>query len=193
MTSNQHLYGPRLYFRKPEVSDALRYVTWLNDPRIRSTLSFTRPISLFREEQYLKTLSDDPLSLVLAVCTRKEQRHIGGAGLHKIDIFNQRAEVGLFIGEPSLWNQGYGREIMHLLLGYCFNQLDLNRACLNVYPFNPGAIALYEGLGFQKEGTYRDALFRKGQYHDVLEYSMLQREYRERLPNYPDWVQELAR
>ena len=38
-----------------------------------------------------------------------EGRHIGGSGYASLDRKNQNGEVGLFIGEKSLWSQGLVR------------------------------------------------------------------------------------
>ncbi len=65
---------------------------------------------------------------------------------------------------------------MHLLVNYGFNELNLHRLTLTVFDYNPGAIKLYESLGFRREGTYREFLQRDGKRHDMHLYGMLASE-----------------
>lgn len=68
---------------------------------------------------------------------------------------------------------------MSLLLDYGFNELNFYRIQLNVISYNENAIKLYEGLGFVKEGSYRDFIFRDGKRHDMYLYGLLKQEWSE--------------
>ena len=87
------------------------------------------------------------------------------------------AEVGIFIGEKSCWNKGYGAEVMSLLLKFGFNNLNLNRTYLRVDDANKGGIRAYEKAGFVHEGRFRQATFQNGEYGDVLLMSVLRTEW----------------
>jgi len=82
---------------------------------------------------------------------------------------------------PDHWDQGYGQEAMRLLLAFGFQELNLYRVQLTVFSYNPRAIRVYEKLGFQREGVFRQALHRDGQRHDMLLYGLLRPEW-EALP-----------
>lgn len=45
--------------------------------------------------------------------------------------------------------------------------------------WNEGAVRLYERLGFVHEGRRRDFFWHDGKYHDSVEMSMLEQEWRE--------------
>jgi hypothetical protein len=83
--------------------------------------------------------------------------------------------VGIFIGEKTLWNKGYGTEAMRLLLRHGFETLNLNRICLRVFETNPRAVRSYEKAGFMLEGRERQGMYKDGQYIDVLMMSILLR------------------
>lgn len=87
--------------------------------------------------------------------------------------------VSVGIGEEADRGQGYGREAMRLGLRFAFDELNLHRVCLTVFSYNQAAIALYRGLGFQHEGTYREHLLRDGQRHDMLLFGLLRREWQD--------------
>ena len=86
--------------------------------------------------------------------------------------------LGIGIGEREHWGQGIGGEAMRLALNFAFNELNLHRIQLTVFAYNERAIALYEKLGFVREGVYREALHRDGQRYDMILYGLLRREYR---------------
>ncbi len=46
-----------------------------------------------------------------------------------------------------------------------------------MFEYNERAIALYEKLGFRREGVYREFLSRDGQRYDMYLYGLLRREW----------------
>ena len=94
-----------------------------------------------------------------------------------INWTTRSAEVGLFIGEKSCWNKGYGTEIMQLLLRLGFDNFNLNRIFLRVDEANKGGIRAYEKAGFVHEGRFRQGNFRDGKYSDMLLMSVLRTEW----------------
>lgn len=169
------LQGERVVLRAIERDDLPNYVRWLNDEQVLRYFGFYRPMSLVQEERWYEATLDNPGMLAFAV--EYEGRHVGGAGLDHIDGKNASAEVGLFIGEPELWDKGLGGDVLRTLLRYGFEQLNLNRIQLRVFATNERAVHLYEKVGFQHEGRWREAEFRHGRYHDMLWMSVLRREW----------------
>ena len=81
------------------------------------------------------------------------------------------------IGNREQWGKGYGREAMDLVLKYGFDELNLHRIQLTVFEYNERAIALYEKLGFRREGVFREFMQREGQRYDMYLYGLLRREW----------------
>jgi RimJ/RimL family protein N-acetyltransferase len=114
-------------------------------------------------------------------------RPVGGEdliGYCELDgiIWPQRvgwAAIGL--GDPAQRGKGYGVEAMRLLLRFGFDELNLRRIQLTVFSDNESAIRLYEKLGFQREGIFREFLQRDGQLYDMLLYGLLRREWEEQI------------
>jgi RimJ/RimL family protein N-acetyltransferase len=71
---------------------------------------------------------------------------------------------------------GCGTEAMRLLMHYAWNELNLHRLQLTVFDYNKPAVAMYEKLGFQKEGVFREFLQRDGKRHDMYLYGKLASE-----------------
>jgi RimJ/RimL family protein N-acetyltransferase len=102
---------------------------------------------------------------------------IGYGALENILWSQQTAWIAIGIGDPARRGQGYGAEAMRLLVRFAFDELNLRRVQLTVFSYNDPAIRLYEKLGFQREGVFREFLRRDGQVYDMLLYGLLRREW----------------
>ena len=174
------IYGERIRLRAAERGDLPRFVAWLNDPEVIEGLLLHLPMSMAEEEGWFENMLKRPASehpLVIEVRQGEDYRPIGNIGLHNIDWRCRSAEVGIFIGEKSLWSQGYGADAMRLMLQHAFETLNLNRVMLDVYENNPRAVHSYEKAGFVLEGRKRQGMYKHGKYIDILMMSMLREEW----------------
>jgi diamine N-acetyltransferase len=167
--------GTRVVLRAIERSDLPRYVQWFNDPAVLEYFGQIVPLSLPEEEAWYENMLQDRSVRNFAV--EFEGKHVGGAGFLHIDPRNACAEVGLVIGLPELWDQGLGTDVLRTLLRFGFEEMNLNRISLRVFAGNERAVHLYEKVGFQHEGRWRQAEFRYGRYHDLLWMSVLREEW----------------
>jgi len=67
---------------------------------------------------------------------------------------------------------------LHSVLAWGFAQMQLNRVQALVHPQNQASLQLLERLGFQPEGRLREAGYWAGRHHDLLQLSLLRREFR---------------
>jgi RimJ/RimL family protein N-acetyltransferase len=107
----------------------------------------------------------------------EEWLHIGNIGLHRIDLKNRTAVLGIFIGEKDFWGKGYGREAIRVMLRYAFFELGLNRVELETFDFNERAMRCYKAVGFKEVGVRRKAFFRDGAFHDLVLMDLLAAEF----------------
>ena len=176
------IYGDGLRLRAVERSDLPRFVQWLNDPEVTAGLMQNLPLSLLSEEQWFETMIKRPQeeqTLVIEIQDGQEWKPVGDCGFHEIDWKSRSASVGIFIGEKSYWSQGYGTQVMRLLLRIGFEKLNLNRVALEVFENNPRAIRAYEKAGFVHEGRRRQGIYKNGQYLDILLMSVIRSEWQE--------------
>jgi RimJ/RimL family protein N-acetyltransferase len=102
---------------------------------------------------------------------------------------DRRAELGIYLGEPDAWHQGYGPEAIILLLNWLFNHRGFHRAWLTVQANNRRAQRAYEKIGFQREGLFRQHNFYDGRWHDEPIYGLLVDEFNARYqPAQTDWL-----
>ena len=172
--------GDRLYLRPLDATDLDLCLRWINDPLLSANLGRRRPMSRAMEVEWLAGQCKSESDLSLAIVLKETDRHIGNVGLHQIDFANRKAEFGILIGEPDVWDQGYGTEATRLMLSHGFDQLGLHRIMLRVFPFNDRAMRVYEKLGFREEGRLRESFYRNGAFHDTVLMSILENEWRNR-------------
>ena len=175
------IYGKDVRLRAIEREDIDRFVRWFNDPEVRRYLLMYEPMSRAKEERWFEERLSRKDDIILAIEVREWDRwvHIGNVGLHRIDWKNRVATLGIVIGEKEYWGKGYGTEAVRTMLRYAFHELGLNRVELETYSFNPRAQRCYQKAGFVREGVRRQALYRDGEFHDVITMGILRSEFEE--------------
>jgi RimJ/RimL family protein N-acetyltransferase len=174
------IYGKRVRLRGVERNDLDKFVVWINDPEVTLGLTLFLPMSSVDEEKWFEGVMQRPQEekpLVIDMKDGTDWRLIGNSAFFGFDWVARSAEVGILIGDKTVWNQGYGSEAMNLLLRHGFRTLNLNRIYLRVYADNKRAIRTYEKVGFVHEGRMRQAAYKHGSYSDVLYMSVLRGEW----------------
>ncbi|MHA7579178.1 GNAT family N-acetyltransferase [Paenibacillus vandeheii] len=170
----------RIYLRPFESTDVDGYFPGLFDAEMRRLTgtqnSFTRP----QVERYIENAVQDDSRLMLLIALQDNDQVIGDIALMDMHTKNRSAHIRIAIDNTEHQGKGYGSEALLLMLDYGFGICNLHRIELEVYAFNQRAIRTYEKLGFQREGVRRDALFYNHQYHDAIQMSILEDEFRER-------------
>jgi ribosomal-protein-alanine N-acetyltransferase len=164
------LESARVYLREVRLSDADdRYYRWMNDPEVTSFLeSRFYPISVESLRQYVTDRQTDRDSVFLAIIAKENDLHIGNVKLGPIDWIHRRAEIGILVGEKSLWGRGYATEAIRLVVDYAFRALDLHKVTAGCYENNLGSQKAFEKAGFKVDGVRRGHSFWEGQYVDVV-------------------------
>ena len=173
------LRGRTIYLRPAEREDVPLFVRWLSDDRTTRFLALRSPIGQAMEERWFDQVLEhhgrDQWFFV--ICRLEDDRPVGSLDLHELDQINGSAGIGIQIGDPADTSRGYGSDALAALLDFGFGELRLVRMWLDVYDFNERAGHVYERLGFVREATFRRALFRGGQYHDVHRLAILAEEW----------------
>lgn len=177
------IYGERIRLRAVEREDVKKFFEWVNDPEVTYGLTLYLPMSMTDEERWFERAMNrapDEKPLAIELRDGDDWHLIGNCTFFNMDTMVHSAEIGIMIGDKSVWNQGLGTETISLLLRHGFETLNLNRISLTVYSDNPRARRTYEKAGFIHEGTLREARYRTGRYGDVELMSVLRREWEAR-------------
>lgn len=122
---------------------------------------------------HLAEIKDD--SFLLFVIKNKEKDSIIGFALNKLDFKSNIFELRrIVISEKGM---GYGKEVMNALIKYAFEERNMNRLWLDVYPDNVIGIKLYESIGMHCDGILRQNYKSERGYLDQIIYSILKSEY----------------
>ncbi len=174
------IVGEKVRLRPIEREDLPRFVEWFGDPEVRRYLGVTLPFSLAQEERWFEALQErlEKREAVVLTMETNDGAHIGNISLFDINWQDRHAELGIAIGEKAYWGQGYGTDAIRTMLGVAFGELNLHRVFLRVHADNARGIRCYEKVGFQKEGTLRESVFRKAVYQDMIVMGILATEFR---------------
>jgi RimJ/RimL family protein N-acetyltransferase len=171
--------GEHVILRAFERDDAERCYRWMNDPNVVRTLKSRYPIAFQTEEEWLeRAMQASPVERHFAIERKDDRVHIGNASLHGIDWVSHTAWFGLFIGEPSAWNRGFGTDAINTLVRFAFDEMNLQKLRIHVFDYNERAKHLLLTHGFQQEGHLRREFYREGMYHDIVILSV----FRDGLP-----------
>jgi ribosomal-protein-alanine N-acetyltransferase len=88
----------------------------------------------------------------------------------------QNAFVGLTIFN-NYWKSGYGRAATEAVVDIAFNDLGLHRLEAGIEPRNIRCIRGTRAFGFRKEGRKRRAVYLRGQWRDLMMYSLTCEDY----------------
>lgn len=167
----------RLRAHEPEDEPLLH--RWFNDPEVTDNINTRYPVSHQFEREFLQRKDSVGYhDAGFAVETLADKRLIGRVGLHQAAPENRSASLGIVIGDKSFWDGGYGTDAMRVVCRFGFEMMNLHRIALEVFTQNARAAHVYEKVGFRLDGCRRKAIYRNGEYRDVLFMSLLEGELR---------------
>lgn len=160
-------------------SGSEHFVNWRRNSEYLRLMDGSHAVQ-FSKDKIKSWLEEDALLtqfVFFMIKTTTEERIIGEIGLSGFDGKYVNAFVGISIGDPADWGQGYGSEAMRLILNYGFYVMNLHHISLTVFEYNPRAIRSYEKVGFKHEGIQRQFLNRDGRRWDMIRMGILKSEW----------------
>jgi ribosomal-protein-alanine N-acetyltransferase len=127
------------------------------------------------ERQNQRSLSGEGWSL--AIADAGTDVAFGQIGLWIGHLSKGRAEIGYWIA-PGSRRMGAASRALGLLVGWAFEQLDVDRLSLFIEPWNEGSIKTAERAGFTRDGTLRGWERIDGESKDMLSFARLRSDGR---------------
>jgi [ribosomal protein S5]-alanine N-acetyltransferase len=177
---NIFLEGQTIYLRPLEQGDlTMEYVSWLNDSEVCEFNSHaTFPYTKEKMELYYQDLlQTSTANIVLAIIDKVTHIHIGNISLQSINWINRNAEYAILLGNKSYWGKGVASEASILLCTYGFTRLNLHRIYCGTSSKNIGMQKLAAKMNMRQEGIRKEAMFKSGEYLDIVEYGVLKNEF----------------
>ena len=162
--------GQTLLLRETVPDDASKVLAYLNKVGGESdNLLFGEngfPMPEDRERAFLELQNQEKTSLLLAGFVGEELVSISSVdALTARERVAHRASVSITV-RKAYWNQGVGRKAMETLIDFA-KDCGLEVLQLEVRSDNAPAIALYEKVGFEKMGLYKNFMKVNGQSVDA--------------------------
>ncbi len=146
-------------------SETVKYMDW-GPNSLEATQHFLNEVI---GQQAQNPRRDYELAIVLA----KENRHIGGGGIHISNAKNREGWIGYTLNK-AYWGNGFGTETAKALISYGFNQLGLHRIYATCDPTNKGSARVLEKAGMTLEGIMRQHKLKGTQWRDSCLYAILE-------------------
>tara|TARA_B100001250_G_scaffold407934_1_gene429504 strand:- start:11 stop:556 length:546 start_codon:yes stop_codon:yes gene_type:complete len=171
----QFLESDKVYLKKLSVHDDMEnYLQMVNDEKnVFSIESLAR--DHLRKEDLIEFVSN--YNGKLFGVFDKQDEHVGNISLSSFDYVLRCCSYAVLMSSKHK-RKGYAFEGSKLVLNHAFNNLNLHRVYLGVVEWADSAIKLYEKLGFQYEGSFRDAFWANGQYYNQKNYSLLKTDFK---------------
>lgn len=157
-----------IYLRKMTWEDTDRIILWRNSDAVRKNFIYQEFFTRESHENWIRTKIETGEAVQMIICDTVSDSPLGSVYIRDIDRRHQKAEYGIFIGEPSARGRGLGTAAAKLMLRYCFTEEKLHRIYLRAFAGNKQAIRSYEKAGFVREGYLREDVLIEGEYCDMV-------------------------
>jgi [ribosomal protein S5]-alanine N-acetyltransferase len=160
----------KIYLRSPIEKDVYgNWWKWFNDPEVTQHMNKGAVENTVEDQQkHFNKINQSKNDLVLAICDRKTNMHIGIAGLHNIDWGKGHAQFGIIIGEKEYWGIGIGTEAWFIILDYGFNTLKLRIIHTKIFAENLSSLRIAEKCGFEEKAIVKNDINKNGIAYDRI-------------------------
>jgi RimJ/RimL family protein N-acetyltransferase len=161
--------GALVALRGREPADAPLIAAWQSDPETMRWWDRVYPV--LPVPALAERLAAAPVSYAapwFTIVARDTGAAIGLCGLDAPSPEHRHAELAMLVGDPAYRGRGYGTDATRTLCRFGFDRMNLVRIRLTVFPENVAARRAYERVGFVEEGVQRQAMWRRGAWHDLL-------------------------
>lgn len=177
MTGAVFIEGDSYNLRTLEQEDAEFLRNLNHNPDVRKYLGrVPKPNSVEEEKDRINSIneSDEIIQFII----EKDSKPVGTIAIFDISRNYSSVEVGAFMVKPEFHGEGIGTDAMEKVLNYAFNQLNMHKITGGYIETNYPSKIVQEKFGFKEEGRERDAVFRDGEYKDIIRMSLLEHEWR---------------
>jgi RimJ/RimL family protein N-acetyltransferase len=158
------------------------YLAWLQDRDVVRTIGrpeyVMAPVDMNTIETYCAQLMKSKTDLFLALYHTADDRFVGTLKAGHIDWYHGIADIGIMIGAKHYWGHGLATDAVSALSLHLFNTLGLRRLTAGAMGTNPAMVAVFEKLGFRREGILRQHIRHESGYCDHILLGCLQNELR---------------
>ncbi len=173
-------FGPIDHETHPDVESRWTYDTEFMRLMELDSVHPLSPVMVKKQYEAIeKEMAEEQDLFYFTIRALEDDRFIGKALIEYVDWSTGNGYIRLGIGEPEFRRKGYGSQVLNLLLGYAFGELNLIHVTAVVPTYNQGALRLFQKFGFVEESRRHNALYSDGEFWDVIGFGLLNAEWRE--------------
>lgn len=169
--------GKTLSLRAIELEDSYLLQQLINEPHVsNNVVGWSKPVPLFSQKNWIES-SNKSNNLRLIIVDNSTDEAIGVTGLWQVDMHNKSAESAIKI-LPKKSRKGFGTEAIVLTMAWAFYVVGMRRLYASILDFNNASLSLYiKKCGWRIEGREKEAIFKKGSWHDLYNVAILKSEF----------------
>ncbi|NES15407.1 MULTISPECIES: GNAT family N-acetyltransferase [Micromonospora] len=135
------------------------------------------PVARETQPEWLRRSQADQTVQRLTVADPVTDEPWGLTGLWEIDWHNRSALTAIKL-MPGAAPRGAGSDAIMLVMAWSFYDVGLRRLHGSILPFNTASLGAYvRNCGWRVEGRDREAVFRRGEWHDLLRVGILRADF----------------
>lgn len=176
------LETPRLIIRDFRLEDAASLAKNINHHLISDlTANIPHPYTLEMAQKYmaedaLEREKEVRVNYRFAIQLKEDSSVIGSIGLHKLDLKNQRAEIGYWLA-VDYHRSGIMSEAEKAILAFGFDELKLHKIYGTALAINDGSNSLFRKFGFRLVGVHKEDRLKAGKWLDANIWELLNQDY----------------
>ncbi|SFT34801.1 diamine N-acetyltransferase [Lishizhenia tianjinensis] len=166
------LKGDKIYLRRVETYDATTILFWENNPSNWRVSNTEIPFSLHEIEAFIDNAQAFRTTgqLRLMIIENQTNKSIGCLDFFEMNFKELRAGVGILINDHADRGKGFAQESLSIAEEYVKKVFNFRQLFCNIQADNTDSIALFEKLGYQKQGVKKDWYKIDGSYIDEYFY-----------------------
>ncbi len=143
----------------------------INDPVInKTTVGDSKHVSMEEQLRWFENLKKS--SDIRFIIANKNDEPLGTCIINQIDEKNHSCSIGIKLDQTAQ-GKGLGTQTIRLILPYIFDVLKMHRIFVEILESNIASIKLFEKCGFKIEGKHIDAVYKNGEYVNLLTLGLI--------------------
>jgi len=183
----------RLVGLRPMRADDLEFLADLaNATPVRThVVGWDWPVAADAQREWFPGALRDPRNRRLTVTELRTGEPVGLTGLWEVDWHNGSALTAVKL-MPGVAPRGAGSDSIKLIMAWAFYEVGLRRLHSTILDFNAASIGAYvRKCGWRIEGRDREAVYRRGAWHDLIRVAVLRSDH-DALPDTPEYVDRVC-
>lgn len=153
------------------------YVNWLNDPEVvRYSDQRYRKHTLESCREYWQSFTESP-NYFWAIVARDAQLGYIGTMTAYVNTIHSVADVGILIGERTVWGRGYGLEAWTAACDYLLREAEIRKVTGGALSVNTAMLKIMRRVGMVEDGRRtRQCLF-EGREVDIVHMALFREDW----------------